>query len=324
MNQQTIASLAPLVSNDTFELIILPTEACNFRCTYCYEDFTLGAMSPAVVRSVKNFLSRRAVTAENITLSWFGGEPLLAKDVVLDVSNHVMNIVACKRHAKFNGTITTNGYLLTPWTIAQLASAGILYYQIALDGPRQRHNLTRRLNHGDKGTFDTIWKNLLEIRDSILPLSVLLRVHFDAYSYRELEPLIEDICQELLPSNRFTIFFRELSRLGGPNDADIPVLSESEKRTVLERLYSLSGTTPYQKKLENYVCYASRANSLVIRSNGTVAKCTVAFRDQRNHIGSLNPDGTLDIKQDRLALWLRGLMTMEKRILACPLRGLPA
>ena len=29
-------------------LILLPTEACNFRCTYCYEDFRLGRMEPVV------------------------------------------------------------------------------------------------------------------------------------------------------------------------------------------------------------------------------------------------------------------------------------
>lgn len=26
--------------NDVLHLILLPTEQCNFRCTYCYEDFS--------------------------------------------------------------------------------------------------------------------------------------------------------------------------------------------------------------------------------------------------------------------------------------------
>jgi len=38
---------------DRLQLILLPTEQCNFRCTYCYEDFAIGRMSDAVVAGVK-------------------------------------------------------------------------------------------------------------------------------------------------------------------------------------------------------------------------------------------------------------------------------
>ena len=34
-------------------LFLLPTERCNFRCTYCYEDFNIGRMRPAVSAGVK-------------------------------------------------------------------------------------------------------------------------------------------------------------------------------------------------------------------------------------------------------------------------------
>jgi len=49
-----------------------------------------------------------------------------------------------------------------------------------------------------------------------------------------------------------------------------------------------------REQLENYICYASKANSLVIRADGRIAKCTVALNDERNHIGDLKPDGSLD------------------------------
>ncbi len=50
-------------------------------------------------------------------------------------------------------------------------------------------------------------------------------------------------------------------------------------------------------------CYASKANSLVIGSDGSLYKCTVAFDDPRNLVGKVNPDGTLEIDDDRFALW---------------------
>lgn len=72
------------------------------------------------------------------------------------------------------------------------------------------------------------------------------------------------------------------------------------------------------------ICYASLPNSLVIRSNGDVGKCTVALYDERNKIGTLQPDGTLKLIQGRFAPWVRGIETLDPETLACPLVGLPA
>src|SRR5262245_31032656 len=41
------------LANNILQLILMPTEACNFRCTYCYEDFRYQSMHPDVVLGVK-------------------------------------------------------------------------------------------------------------------------------------------------------------------------------------------------------------------------------------------------------------------------------
>ncbi|PJJ00771.1 hypothetical protein BX264_1060 [Streptomyces sp. 2333.5] len=42
--------LVAALTDRTLHLIILPTEQCNFRCTYCYEDFSVGRMGPETVQ----------------------------------------------------------------------------------------------------------------------------------------------------------------------------------------------------------------------------------------------------------------------------------
>ncbi len=47
--------IASALSRKIQQLIILPTEKCNFRCTYCYEDFMIGAMKEPVQRGIERF-----------------------------------------------------------------------------------------------------------------------------------------------------------------------------------------------------------------------------------------------------------------------------
>lgn len=56
----------------------------------------------------------------------------------------------------------------------------------------------------------------------------------------------------------------------------------------------------------NGICYAAKPNSLLVRSNGRLGKCTVAFEDERNDIGYIRPDGTIEVNQMLWRQWLRG------------------
>ena len=74
--------------NKSLELTLLPTEKCNFRCTYCYEDFLIGKMKPWIRSGVKSLIEKRVdMGLRNLNLSWFGGEPLLAKDVLFEIAD---------------------------------------------------------------------------------------------------------------------------------------------------------------------------------------------------------------------------------------------
>jgi uncharacterized protein len=73
---------------------------------------------------------------------------------------------------------------------------------------------------------------------------------------------------------------------------------------------------------EPYICYAGRPNSLLIRSNGRIGKCTVAFDDDRNDLGYLNDDGTLVINNQKLQPWIRGLGTLNPDVNGCPINGM--
>lgn len=311
--------LAPFMSNRRQELIIFPTEKCNFRCTYCYEDYTIGRMSDDTIGGIKAFLDRRTPDLDELYLSWFGGEPLVAKDIILDISAHASALAKLHSGLRYRGSMTTNAYSLTPSTLSQLTAVGVLDYQITLDGPREMHNRSR-LRADGKGTFDRIWKNLIAIRNSKEPVSIKLRVHYDYETFTQIDPLIEDIRHEFIHDTRFSVFFKSIERLGGPNDANIKIMSPEEKKLALKMLKrKLYGDDYIDHEEILSVCYASQPNSLIIRADGKIGKCTVALNDARNHIGSLRSDGTLELNPKRLTPWIQGFATLDPVSLSCPL-----
>lgn len=313
------------IANNIFELILLPTEMCNFRCTYCYEDFKIGKMPNSVVTGVKNLLKQRIDELDRLNIEWFGGEPLANLKTVLDIT-HYAKTLSQSSACQFSSGMTTNGYLLKPETFQKLLTAGVTFYQISLDGPEKVHNKTRLRTDG-AGTFSRIWKNL-ELMTSVKDdFSIILRVHITPENADFIPELIEKINHTFSGDNRFNIFLKAISDLGGPNSGKISTLREKNHHDIMHNLSKLINIK--QKNLPGkddapYVCYASKTNSLVVRANGRIAKCTVAFSDDRNDIGYINEDGTLTLNQKKLQPWVRGLISQNAKDLYCPLKEMPS
>ena len=311
--------LARSFSDRVLRLTLMPTERCNFRCIYCYENFEQGKMSPDVVAGVKNLIAHRASELDSLTLSWFGGEPTLCPDLMAEVSDHIRAMEAMY-HFQYYANMTTNGYLLTPSLLYDCVNWGIRRFQITLDGYGDDHNISRRFANG-RGTFGKIWNNLLSAAESDIEFCIILRVHFFQEQWEEKIKLVEAISRNFGDDERFRVHVIGVSKFGGPNDDRLSVASGEEKKRI--RLELLSYVPPHMRKIpgedyENYICYASKGNSFVIRSDGRVSKCTVGLYDDRNIVGKLLTNGTLQVDNDKIRPWFVGFTTGDPGELACP------
>ena len=315
-----VRSYESAISPHNLHLILFSTEQCNLRCEYCYEDYTVGRMSRDVVTGIKALLSKRANDLSSLVIEWFGGEPLLAKSVVLEVNRFASALVESHPHLRFSSNITTNAVYLTPETFSELVDAGVRVFHISLDGYGEVHDRTRRWYSG-AGTFKSIWSNLIGIAKSKEDVVILLRLHYSRDSLDHMPKLISEIEREFAGDPRFLLYFHAIENLGGKTDEHRTPFSSSQQKAIINWLESKL-TIPRMKWAQAsdlQICYASSANSLAIRADGAVAKCTVALNDPINHLGTLSRDGSLEIDIDKYRAWIGGLEDLNSQRLACPL-----
>jgi uncharacterized protein len=298
-------------------LIILPTEACNFRCTYCYETFENRKMPRPVVNGIRSLIDRRGEDLDELEISWFGGEPLLALDVIAEISKHAVDLAGSK-HFTFRSGMTTNGYFLDQDRLSRCLDHKIDFFQISLDGNLDEHNASRKLASGD-GTFERIWSNLMAMKATHAEFTVLLRLHYTLENFVSIGQFARRICDVFGEDQRFRYFFHHIARLGGPNDEGITVVSEEDQKEIEAHLWDASGLSRPVDEDDHYVCYAAKGNSLVIRSTGRLAKCTVALNDSYNDIGWINENGEICVDQKKYQRWIAPLVEADWENVGCPL-----
>lgn len=308
---------------DSLHLVLLPTEACNFRCTYCYEDFPRGKMTEKAKQGLINYIKKEARFLRQLTISWYGGEPLLADDVINELSDEFLQ-VAKEHDIDYSAEITTNGYLLTKEKFQQLLNNGIRQFMITIDGIAEEHNMRRKLANGD-GSFKTIIENLSTIKNLAGDFEITIRTNFDEESLETLPLFISEMKQIFQIDQRFKLFFRPIARWGGENDDCLPIC---DQRTVDQKIWEfselaideglpISSIVAGSLQPTASVCYAAKPNSFIVASDGSLYKCTLAFGDDDNKIGSLNEDGTMLINYDKLAKWTTSGEETDEHCQAC-------
>jgi uncharacterized protein len=318
------------LSHHRLNLILMPTEQCNFRCTYCYESFQLGRMKPDVVAGVKRLMERRAPELAELTISWFGGEPLLALDLVEDVMTHAQELRGRHPAMRVRSNLTTNAWKLDRPVFERLLALGVNDYQISFDGPKELHD-QKRVRRDGRGSFDRIWSNLRAMRGVEGSFLARIRVHVDRSNLAALPRFLADVRAEFGGDPRFRVHLKPLAKWGGPNDAQLDVLDQPGDRERLHGLEQLLGEQSVMA-LESGsaapsgpdLCYATRANSFDVRADGRLNNCTIALDRPENHVGRIEPDGRLVIEPEPMRTWMRGLHSGDERELFCPLLGLDA
>ena len=139
-----------LVQAKTNKVQLALAESCNLRCRYCYvhrdtkwHHARERIMPWEIARKAVDFLVKRAGNADGLSITFFGGEPLLNKDVMHKVIAYTearRGELGKKEPTYYS--LTTNGTLMSLDVIRQIKryNFGLM---LSMDGPPEVHDGVR-------------------------------------------------------------------------------------------------------------------------------------------------------------------------------------
>jgi uncharacterized protein len=287
-------------------LTIAPTMDCNFNCYYCFEkNHEKLYMNAETENHIINYI-KQIVGLEELSVYWFGGEPLLAFKVIKRLSKKIKEIPI-----KYRATIITNGYNLDTISFDEFLYLQISDIQITIDGTREIHDARRQ--HKEYGkSFDKIVSNIKLITEQAKgrdeQLSISVRVNIDNDNMINYHELREFLYSEIKYSNFHISFgwirFTKDRKIESfcVNRADI--LSFCEENKEFKEVHDL-----FYPRNEIFECFVRNYWGIVVGPDGSVYKCWEELGESQYKLGTINDLAFLSSKRQLEYLYLSDQFT---------------
>jgi uncharacterized protein len=154
-----------ILKNNIQKLCLQITQNCNFRCKYCvysgeYETrkHDNKVMSWEIAKQSIDFLIEHSISATNLNIGFYGGEPLMNFDLIKKCMEYAESHITGK---EIGYSMTTNGSLLTDEIVEELLKRNFKL-TISIDGPKDIQDANRVMVNGN-GTFDIVYNNIVRL-----------------------------------------------------------------------------------------------------------------------------------------------------------------
>ncbi|WP_029277618.1 radical SAM/SPASM domain-containing protein [Pedobacter borealis] len=286
-----VRQMSKLIDNDDtkFKLHINPTMNCNFKCWYCYETHIKDSkMDLKTIANTEDFVKQvfeNKKSLKEFSLSWFGGEPLLYfHKVVVPILKSTYEI-AQLNGVNFHSAITTNGLLIDQTVIDLCLKYNLNFFQITLDGNREKHDKVRFISEG-RGSYDKIVENIYELAKN--RITVNIRINISVETLEGITDIVNDFAA-MSPEDRKWIHFDLHKVWQVESDIDNEI---NENRWLFRNKGFVVSSGAHDTVINS--CYGDHKNHATINFNGEVFKCTARDFTTANSEGILKPGGFIE------------------------------
>ena len=314
------------IFDSKLNLTILPTGKCNFRCPYCFEtpqSFSRETMTKDSQDAIIKYIQRSVTHYHSLHISWFGGEPLVASNVIKYLSEHFISICR-KRYISYSADIVTNGYLLDADIFDMLYSFKVYEYMITLDGFKDQHD-KRRYTANGKGSYDIILRNLMRIRDNkkYRFAHVMIRVNMSRGFLETMDEFVNYLSTEFGDDPRFRVMFVPVVNFKGSEFPKTELYQDHKK--LFSYLYNnenyLKSFDYDDMKFTSIIaqdkCLSALKNMYLISPDLRVYKCNAHYDMKENQLGYMDLNGNMYINETLNKCWYMTRQVMKDTPAKC-------
>ena len=163
-----------------FNLVLMVTSFCNLRCDYCYVDKNRPRrMAPAQAITAIDRALASVNSGGDLELGFFGGEPLLAAEMVADLIDYGRE-QARKKRVVLRPSLTTNA-TVTSDPAWQVMTRDDLDLAISCDGVPAVHD-RHRVSADGQGSAAVVLRSIEQLLAAGKTLQVVMVVRPDSLS----------------------------------------------------------------------------------------------------------------------------------------------
>jgi len=292
-----------------FGLTIAPTLDCNFRCKYCFETHPKGKMNSETQAALVSFVESRLARAKNFSVTWYGGEPLLAKEIVYALSEKFLAL--CEKFSvDYDAFIITNASLLDDVDIEDFKRYKIRGAQITIDGVKEIHDSRRRSVTGES-TFDCLIDRVNVLLNN--DLSAIVRINIDKDNIACVDELLDILAERIARRADLKIDFGQVTPFTDIcksiesdcyNNAQFADIMLPLYAKVSERGFTVNKMAAYPSPRVNFCC-VDYANSFVVDKSGNLYRCWNHVGNLKHSCGNVNAGDNLALEKNYLSwiLW---------------------
>ena len=279
---------------------IQPTGNCQLGCGYCGQLHRNVTMTKEVMDQIFERIQSISQTKpfKRLDITWYGGEPLIATDNVLYLSE--LLIAYCQeRGLQYGADMITNGFLLSGPKLEKLVKdAQVRVYQITLDGLPEYHDKSRPTK-SNRPSFDKIFGNIKAFVNSALfeeySCVVAIRMNINRANFDSIPQFIDFLADEGL-GGRVKLDFCPIVDWGNNNaSANSLSIQEFAEKEIEWMVHGITRGFKFDvlvPKRRYGVCMVIDKQSEVYDAYGNIYPCyelpyTPGYEDGANLIGNV-------------------------------------